>query len=213
MNIGKACLFLGCFGLLPLADALAQGELQVIRPIEIRDVLVNPGMGITTFQRFNGQTINSGLGWSEEGPTGKVEDRSTNFPLSSIAYCRWFWEKLEPEQGKVRWEIIDLALEEARRHQQTLAIRLMPYDEAHPLPEWYRQSGAKRANKTSDPDGKIWQPDFGDPFYLKYWGGWWPKRGKDMTAIPRWIPWMSLPLGTGVKAGAPTCPHLNINGR
>lgn len=170
MNTVKAFLFLVFFGTPLLTAVQAQGELQIIRLVEIGDVLVNPGMGITTFQRFNGQTINPGLEWSEEGPTGKAEERSTRFPLSSIAYCRWFWEKLEPEQGKVRWEIIDLALEEARRHQQTLAIRLMPYDEAHPLPEWYRQSGAKRANKPSDSDGKIWQPDFGDPLYRKYWG-------------------------------------------
>ncbi|MGH9437985.1 MAG: DUF4832 domain-containing protein, partial [Terriglobia bacterium] len=45
-----------------------------------------------------------------------------------------------------------------------------PYDERHPLPEWYRNSGARRANKPSDPDGSIWQPDFSDPLYLKYWG-------------------------------------------
>jgi hypothetical protein len=38
------------------------------------------------------------------------------------------------------------------------------------LPEWYRKSGAKRANQDSDKDGKIWQPDFSDPLFLKYWG-------------------------------------------
>jgi hypothetical protein len=36
--------------------------------------------------------------------------------------------------------------------------------------QWYRQSGAKRAKKPSDADGEVWQPDFGDPPYLKYWG-------------------------------------------
>jgi hypothetical protein len=61
-------------------------------------------------------------------------------------------------------------LEEARAHAQILAIRLMPYDPKHPLPEWYRNSGARRANKPTDKDGKIWQPDFSDPLFLKYWG-------------------------------------------
>ncbi len=144
----------------------------VVRPAEISDVLVNPGMGITTFQRFNGQALNPGLEWSEEGPTAKLPQAEPrpDFPDTSISYCRWFWDVIEPEPGKFRWDIVDLALEEARAHGQTLAIRLMPYDPRHPLPEWYRNSGARRANKPTDKDGKIWQPDFTDPLFLKYWG-------------------------------------------
>jgi hypothetical protein len=45
----------------------------------------------------------------------------------------------------------------------------MPYSDRDPLPEWYRNSGARRANK-ADKDANIWQPDFSDPLYLKYWG-------------------------------------------
>ncbi len=144
----------------------------VVRPREIQDVLVNPGMGMQTFQRFAGQPLNDGTRWSEEGP---IEGQPTpsvapDFPESSISYCRWFWSALEPAKGKVRWEVVDSALAEARAHGQTLAIRLMPYDEEHPLPEWYRRSGARRANKPTDKDGKIWQPDFADPVYLEHWG-------------------------------------------
>jgi len=151
--------------------ALGQNETVVIRPEPINDVLVNPGMGITTFQRFNGQPLNQGLRWSEEGPTAKHSDLSIRsvFPDTSIAYCRWFWNELQPAADHIRWEIIDTALDEARQHHQTLAIRLMPYDEEHPLPEWYRNSGARRANQATDKDGSIWQPDFSDPLYLKYW--------------------------------------------
>ncbi len=154
------------------AAATAQSSTVVIRPKEIDAVLVNPGMGIQTFQRFNGDAINAGLGWSEEGPVGKLAPAAgaVDFPASSISYCRWFWETLEPEQGKVRWEILDEALRQAHAHHQTLAIRLMPYDEKHPLPEWYRTSGARRANQATDKDGEIWQPDFADPLYLKHWG-------------------------------------------
>jgi hypothetical protein len=150
----------------------AQSTSVIVRPVESHEVLVNPGMGITTFQRFNGQPLNSGLEWSEEGPVTKRQDAATrpDFPDTSISYCRWFWSALEPAVGQFRWEIIDSALEEARSHHQTLAIRLMPYDEKHPLPEWYRNSGARRANKPSDKDGQVWQPDFSDPLYLKYWG-------------------------------------------
>ena len=95
-----ASFFLAC-----AANAVAQQETTILRPKEISDVLVNPGMGIETFQRFNGDAINSGLGWSEEGPVVKLGPASgaVDFPASSISYCRWFWETLEPEQGKVRW--------------------------------------------------------------------------------------------------------------
>jgi hypothetical protein len=153
-------------------NACAQTETTVIRPKEIDTVLVNPGMGIETFQRFNGDAINPGLGWSEEGPIGKLAPAAgaVDFPASSISYCRWFWETLEPQQGHVRWEIVDQALGQAHAHHQALAVRLMPYDQEHPLPEWYRSCGARRANQASDTDGNIWQPDFADPLYLKYWG-------------------------------------------
>ena len=60
---------------------------------------------------------------------------------------------------KYRWSIIDDALAEARRHGQRLAIRLMPYDDKHPMPDWYFTSGAKRANAPKDKDGAIWSPD------------------------------------------------------
>ncbi len=148
-----------------LLFAQSQSQDVVVYPIEIHTVLVNPGMGIETFQRFNGDALNSGLTWSEAGPTRPLKPTAVkpDFPKSSIAYCRWFWTVLEPEHGTYNWGIIDLALKEERAHRQQLATRMMPYDQKHPLPEWYRNSGARRANKPGDPDGRIWQPDFSDP--------------------------------------------------
>jgi len=164
-------LFLIAVGVSLYVRASAQTETVVVRPESSDEVLVNPGMGITTFQRFNGQPLNQGLRWSEEGPTSKqaVASGGSVFPDTSISYCRWFWNELQPTANRIRWEIIDTALDEARRHHQSLAIRLMPYDEEHPLPEWYRSAGARRANKATDKDGAIWQPDFSDPLYLKFW--------------------------------------------
>ena len=166
--------FIGVVAALMFSAALAfaQNDNVIVRPKEIDTVLVNPGMGVQTFQRFNGDALNAGLRWSEEGPTAvlKPAAEKPDFPESSISYCRWFWNVLEPEHGKYNWSIIDSALDQAREHHQTLNIRMMPYDQHHPLPEWYQNSGARRANKPTDKDGNIWQPDFSDPLYLKYWG-------------------------------------------
>src|SRR6516164_3320966 len=72
----------------------AQTETVVVRPKEISDVLVNPGMGITTFQRFNGQALNPPLKWSEVGPVTRLPAASPrpDFSEASIAYCRWYWD-------------------------------------------------------------------------------------------------------------------------
>jgi hypothetical protein len=164
----------------------AQQNNVVIRPVEIQGVLVNPGMGITTFQRFNGQKLNPPFTWSESGPVTELPQaaKKPDFPGTSIAYLRWYWETIEPEQGKFRWDIIDLALQEARQHGQALAIRLMPYSRIDPLPAWYRHSGARRANEATDKDGAVWQPDFSDPLYLKYWGELVAEAGKRYDGNP-----------------------------
>jgi hypothetical protein len=179
-----------CIGVVLLlataAGVSAQANVVVVRPKEIHDVLVNLGMGVTTFQRFNGQELNPPTKWSEIGPVVKLLQASPkpDFPEASIAYCRWYWNVLEPEHGKFHWEIVDLAIDEARAHGQTLAIRLMPYSNQDPLPEWYRNSGARRANKPTDKDGQIWQPDFTDPLFLKYWGELVAEAGKRYDGNP-----------------------------
>ncbi len=149
----------------------AAAQTVIVRPKTTDETLVNPGIGIQTFQRFAGQPIYPGLRWSEVGPEGPVADGQgkVDFPASSVAYLRWFWSQLEPQRGKYRWEILDSALDEARKHHQTLMIRLMPYDQSNPLPEWYLNSGAKRANKPDDKDGKVWSPDASDRLYRQAW--------------------------------------------
>jgi len=164
----------------------AQRDTVIVRPAPINDVLQNPGMGITTFNRFNGQATNPALEWSEIGPVTKLPPAASkpDFPDTTIAYLRWYWNALEPEPGKYRWDILDLALAEARAHGQTLAIRLMPYSNKDPLPAWYLTTGARRANKPTDKDGNIWQPDFSDPIYLQYWGRLVAEAGKRYDGNP-----------------------------
>jgi hypothetical protein len=160
-----------CAAWLGAGSLFAYAQKTIVRPVQTDEVFSNPGMGIQTFQRYNGDGLNAGVAWSEEGPVTRLKKPATPpvLPDSTVAYHRWFWSTLEPAKGEVRWEIIDLALAEAHRHGQRLAIRLAPYDPDHPLPQWYRESGAKRANTPQSKDGKIWQPDFSDPLYYQYW--------------------------------------------
>ena len=62
MGYGRLVAFL------TLVNAVV-AQTVVVHPKLINDVLVNPGMGIQTFQRYNGDALNAGVKWSEEGPT------------------------------------------------------------------------------------------------------------------------------------------------
>src|SRR5256886_1618117 len=118
-----------------------------------------------------------------DGCTERSEEHTSELQSQSNLVCRLLLEK-KKEPGKFHWEIVDLALEEARAHGQTLAIRLMPYSNQDSLPVWYRNSGARRANKATDKDGEIWQPDFSDPLFLKYWGELVAEAGKRYDGNP-----------------------------
>ncbi|PYT37375.1 MAG: hypothetical protein DMG45_25995, partial [Acidobacteria bacterium] len=55
-------------GLVIIAGQVSAQETVVVRPRETDDVLINPGIGFTTFQRFNGDRLNSGTRWTEGYP-------------------------------------------------------------------------------------------------------------------------------------------------
>jgi len=67
-------------------------RLTVVKPKEISDVLTNPGIGFMTFQRFNGDSLNEGLGWTEGFPIDyqDFDGDLTNkdYPATTIAYWR-----------------------------------------------------------------------------------------------------------------------------
>src|SRR5689334_12172315 len=119
-------------------------DTTFVRPREIGDVLVNPGIGFTTFQRFNGDSLNQGVRWTEGYPIeyqpfhGKLEVKGQ--PLSTIPYFRVYWRFLEPEMGKYRWDLIDTALRTAHDRGQTLMLRVAPYGTSakEDVPGWYR---------------------------------------------------------------------------
>jgi Domain of unknown function (DUF4832) len=170
------CLFL-MLALFCMAgtDTVAQ-KILTVRFKDSGEVLTNPGMGFTTFQRFNGDKTNEGVGWTEGKP---IEYQKFNGnlvikdqPLSSIAYFRVYWKFLEPEMGKYNWEMIDRALLTAHERHQALMLRIAPYgsgkaiNDETDVPQWYRAMIGDKNEWL--PEGEGWRADAEDPRYTRY---------------------------------------------
>lgn len=159
------------------AKAQIEEDQIVIRPHEIDEVLSNPGMGFMTFQRFNGDSLNEGSGWTEGMPIDYQEfdgDLSNlDHPSTTIAYWRVYWKFMEPEKGEYRWDMLDKALEMARSRGQSLLIRIAPYGTGaeRDVPQWYRAMvGDEKEWGYSNPVN-AWMVNPEDPRYAQYFGG------------------------------------------
>ena len=148
-------------------------EVVTVRPQEIDDVLVNPGIGFMTFQRFNGDALNEGKKWTEGYPIeyqefdGDLTNRQ--FPPTSLAYLRIYWKFVHPQKNQYRWELIDKALKTARERGQALLLRVAPYGTGadNDVPDWYRELVGPEQDL---PAGK-WRTDPEDPRYVTHFGG------------------------------------------
>ncbi len=136
-------------------------------------MLLNPGIGFMTFQRFNGDALNQGLKWTEGYPiayqeyTGSLENR--DHPATTMAYFRIYWRFVEPERGKYNWEMLDRALAMARSRKQTLLLRIAPYgtNKDNDVPDWYRAMVGDESGKGMIPK---WRTDPEDPRYARHYG-------------------------------------------
>lgn len=152
-------------------------HLIVIKPKETDEVLINPGIGFMTFQRFNGDELNEGSGWTEGFPIEyqKFDGDLTNrdHPATTIAYWRIYWKYIEPEKGKYRWDMLDKALEVARSRGQTLLLRIAPYGtgDERDVPSWYRKMTGPGKTWKFNSDVNGWMVDAEDPRYAEYFGG------------------------------------------
>lgn len=172
-----------------IQDFAAEGIVRVT-PREIDSVLTNPGIGFTTFQRFNGDTLNSGLEWTEGKPISyqpfKGNLSNKDYPLTTIAYFRVYWRFLEPQEGKFNWEIIDRALYTAHERGQTLMLRVAPYGEGdskgNDVPDWYRNMVGSQNEWFTDSSG--WRVNPEDMRYAKYYGGMIAALGKRYDGHP-----------------------------
>ena len=164
--------------------AVAQEQPTQIKvyPKEIFDVLNNPGIGFTTFQRFNGDTLNAGRGWTEGLPieyqTFKGNLTNKNHPQTAIAYFRVNWRFLEPEMKQYNWPMIDRALRTAAERGQTLMLRVSPYEltDDKDVPDWYRKMVGPPTPDlvkagTSRRGLPLWRINPEDLRFVEYFGG------------------------------------------
>lgn len=185
---------------------VSYGQYTIVKPKESHDVLINPGMGFTTFHHFNRDHIGKGTDWDLTKideillPNGDLP--YTEYPPSSIAYYRWYWDEIEPEQGKYNWELIDKTIDQAKRNSQKLAFRIMPQNGVPKAPAWYR----KIAPGFTYENGKSWMPDYESPLFHEHYGNLVAALGKrydgnpdidhiDMGIVGRWGEWHTS--GTG----------------
>ena len=131
--------------LLTAGVSAQQAATVVIKPKQIDDVLTNPGIGFTTFQRFNGDTLHPGGKWTEGFPIqyqpfhGSLKNQ--DYPETSIAYFRIYWRFIEPKKGIYDWSLLDQALRTAHQRHQTLMLRIAPHgtNRKGDVPAWYRE--------------------------------------------------------------------------
>ena len=146
-----------------------------IRPTVTDRYLPNPHRGCCTFQHFNGDPLFPGTDWSEVGPTEfEPTPRDSiieGYLPTTVAYCRWYWEVLEPEQGRYDFSMIEGALDTCKQRGQTLAVRLMPLGCGEsPLPQWFASKYPTVKEKSYD-QVEIEVPVYDSPEYLEHFGG------------------------------------------
>jgi hypothetical protein len=169
-----------------------QEKVQRVRPAESFGYIHNPHRGTTTFQRFQGEdTYPSFITADTYGPTtfpstnGSIPDNVKYIPRTTLTYCRWPWQWLEPQKGTFNWALIDNTLKTARARGQTAQLRFQPYtlrwdtDKNPPvgkrypkgpsvnMPDWYWATGAKWVERGTYANN---EPDSNDPLYLKHFG-------------------------------------------
>ncbi len=151
--------------------------VRKVRPRELKGFLLNPHKGCETFQHFNGDALfvaGSGV-CHEVGPTDfperLFEGVTPGYLPSSVSYCRWFWDAVEPEEGRYDFTAIERAIETAAARGQTLHVRLMPHGSPSqpPLPKWYVAKYPTVERERFNAKYRMAVHD--GPEYLAKWGG------------------------------------------
>ena len=141
---------------------------------------LNPYIGFTSFQHFNGEKLYSDSivrpenNFTETEPfecypvPSDVEENGREqgfYPDSSVAYIRVLWKEFEPERGVYNYKFIEDIINEAKAHNQTLVFRLLPHSTRarDDVPDWLK----KLIPCPKRPDGERVKDSPTDPLFLK----------------------------------------------
>ena len=130
--------------------------------------LTNPGMGWNqmyyTFDDVivpNGSDVNDVLDW---------------LPCDIVSF-RLSWNKMEPEEGKYNWTIIDDVANSWTASGKRLGFKfytnfLWDYANKQATPLWVKEAGAQGCFLDNDgnPDNDTWMANYGDPVLLEKLG-------------------------------------------
>lgn len=151
--------------LLLAASAATAQSLVTVKPVDTGAALVNPDMGWAVYFYSNVPT-NYG---SQLEPSDTVDD----FPGVSTVFLRLPWSMVEPEEGKFNWAILDTPAQRWISKGKRIGINITCSENwtAFGTPEWVKKAGAKGTfyefGKGPSEKGWTWDPDFGDPIFLK----------------------------------------------
>ena len=143
----------------------ADDQRVTVRPVDTGEALINPDMG-WTMHYYSNVPANYG---SHLAPG----DTADYFPGLSTVFLRIPWAMIEPEEGKFNWAIVDTPAQRwiAKGKKVALCITCSENWMPFPTPEWVKNAGAKGVyyefGKGPVEKSALWDPDFGDPIFLK----------------------------------------------
>lgn len=139
---------------LSVSLTVGQDQKRIVRvvPEETDEILANPGMGWETFHR-----------------TSKADNNLPSWIPSTVQYARWGWRELEPQPGKIAYDLLDRTLKESHDSGQKLAFRVMccsPYKGRLYHPDWLKDIGGRILIADHKGMAPLPIPDMDDPIIL-----------------------------------------------
>lgn len=103
-------------------------------------------------------TKNPGKGWVRYGDKNTEQNQITSqkaLEYSSVAYARWSWYQIEPNEGEYNWKIIDDVIAYWDQYDIKLAFGIMNLDSSNRerfiTPQWVFDAGAKYQEANVNP--------------------------------------------------------------
>jgi len=116
--------FIGLTALLTTCSSTE--KLSVAKPVETGAFLLNPGRGFTSTSTVYNEHLSN-----------------RRHTFCGVSQQRFFWNALEPEEGKIRYDLIDSTIARAVRNGQQVNFRVMCQDVDMMVPEWALKAGVK----------------------------------------------------------------------